>query len=264
MQELNGYLVVLTLTAGFFAGFINTLAGSGSTISLSLLMFLGMPANVANGTNRLMILLSSIVGVASFKHQGAIKLRENYRITIPSIAGALLGAVLAVSIDDKIMTRVIGVLMVFLFFTVVYKPEKWVKVANPDHTVRLNWSQNLVMFCIGFYGGFIQLGVGIFLLAGLVLSVGYDLIKANVLKILIVLVYTVVILPVFLWKGQINFTIGLVLAAGSMVGAYLASRFAISWGPKFVRFILLAVIAVSAIKFLGIYDWVKNLLLQYY
>jgi len=258
MQEMDVYLVLLTLIAGFFAGFINTLAGSGSTISLSLLMFLGMPANVANGTNRLMILLSSIVGVASFKQQGAIKRRENYRITIPSIAGALLGAVLAVSIDERIMTRIIGVLMVFLFFVVVYKPEKWVKVSNPDHTIKLNWSQNLVMFCIGFYGGFIQLGVGVFLLAGLVLSVGYDLIKANVLKILIVLVYTLFILPVFLWKGQINFSIGLILAAGSMVGAYLASRFAVSWGPKFVRYILLIVILISAIKFLGIYDWVKT------
>ncbi len=262
MQELNGYLVVLTLTAGFFAGFINTLAGSGSTISLSLLMFLGMPANVANGTNRLMILLSSIVGVASFKQQGAIKLRENYRITIPSIIGALLGAALAVSIDEKIMTRVIGILMVFLFFVVVYKPEKWVKVTNPDHTIKLNWTQNLVMFGIGFYGGFIQLGVGVFLLAGLVLSVGYDLIKANVLKILIVLVYTLFILPVFIWNEQVNFSIGLILAAGSMLGAYIASRFAVSWGPKFVRYILLAVILVSAVKFLGIYDWVKSLLVQ--
>ncbi len=258
MEELSFQIILLTLLAGFAAGFINTLAGSGSSISLPLLIFLGLPANVANGTNRLMILLSSLVGLASFRQQKVIKLRENIYITLPSIVGAIIGALFAVNIDDELMTRIIGILMVLLFFMIIYKPENWVKVSHPEHKHKFSWWQNLVMFGIGFYGGFIQLGVGVFLLAGLVMSAGYDLIKANVLKIFIILVYTIVILPIFFWNQQINFTIGLVLASGSMIGAFIASRFAVNWGPKYVRYILLTVILFSAIKFLGIYDFVLS------
>ncbi|MGD9993220.1 MAG: sulfite exporter TauE/SafE family protein [Salinivirgaceae bacterium] len=260
VPELNAWLIALTLVAGFAAGFINTLAGSGSAISLPLLMFLGLPANVANGTNRLMILLSGLVGVASFRQQKVFSFRDNLRITLPSIAGAIIGALMAVSVNEQAMTRIIGVLMIVMFFMVIYKPEKWVKASNPDHKHHFTWWQHLLMFGIGFYGGFIQLGVGVFLLAGLVLGAGYDLLKANALKILIIIVYTVVILPIFFWNQQIDFVIGLVLAAGSMLGAFVASRFAVSWGPGFVRYILLAVILFSAIKFLGIYDFFMELI----
>jgi uncharacterized membrane protein YfcA len=182
------------------------------------------------------------------------------RITLPSIAGAIIGALMAVSINELLMTRIIGILMIVMFFMVVYKPEKWVKAANPDHKHRFTWWQHLLMFGIGFYGGFIQLGVGVFLLSGLVLGAGYDLLKANALKILIIIVYTLVILPIFFWNQQIDFVIGMVLAAGSMLGAFVASRFAVSWGPGFVRYILLAVILFSAIKFLGIYDFFIHLI----
>jgi len=260
MVELNGYLVVLILLAGFAAGFINTLAGSGSIISLPLLMFLGLPANVANGTNRVMIILSNAVGLVGFRKHGEIKLKGNVGIAIPTIIGALIGAVSAVHVNEKILTRIIGALMIVLFFMVIYKPEKWLKTASPDHTTHPSWGQYVFMFFIGFYGGFLQLGVGVFLLSGLVLGAGYDLVKANAIKVLIILVYTLFILPVFIWNHQVNFTAGLILAAGSMIGAYVASRVAVSWGPKFVRYILLGVILVAAVKFLGVFDWIKLLI----
>ena len=151
MEELSFQIILLTLLAGFAAGFINTLAGSGSSISLPLLIFLGLPANVANGTNRLMILLSSLVGLASFRQQKVIKLRENIYITLPSIVGAIIGALFAVNIDDELMTRIIGILMVLLFFIIIFKPENWVKVSHPEHKHKFSWWQNLVMFGIGFY-----------------------------------------------------------------------------------------------------------------
>jgi uncharacterized membrane protein YfcA len=110
----------------------------------------------------------------------------------------------------------------------------------------------IVFFAIGVYGGFIQAGVGIFLLAGLVLSAGYDLVRANAVKLLIVLIYTAFALAVFVLNDQVNWIVGLVLAIGNMLGALVASRMAVKRGAGFVRVLLMAVIIISALEFLGI------------
>jgi uncharacterized membrane protein YfcA len=114
--------------------------------------------------------------------------------------------------------------------------------------------QFIIFFLIGIYGGFIQAGVGIFLLAGLVLSAGVDLVRANAMKLLIVLIYTPFAIAVFFMNGQINWEYGLILAVGNMLGAFVASRFAVNWGAKYVRYILLAVILLSALKLLGVFE----------
>jgi uncharacterized membrane protein YfcA len=256
--ELSWYVVLLIIGAGFLAGFINVLAGSGSLITVPLLMFLGLPATVANATNRIMILVTNIVGVASFRQQKVFKLKDSIGLSIPAIFGAIIGAFVAVDISELLMTRIIGGLMVFLLFTIIYKPQKWLKEVDKNMKVKYSFWQYLIMFFIGLYGGFIQIGIGVFLLSGLVLTVGFDLVKANAVKLFIILLYTIFALIIFIYKGQVNFIAGLLLAVGSSIGSFIASRVAIGWGVKFVRIILIIVVIVAAIKFLGIYDFVCN------
>ncbi len=260
MIELNWFTITLIVASGLLAGFINTLAGSGSLITVPLLMFLGLPATVANATNRVMIFLANIVGVSSFRHQKVFHFRDNIWLTIPAIVGAIIGARIAVDINEVVMTRIIGGLMVFLLFTIIYKPQKWLKEVGQHSESKFNVWQYLVMFFVGLYGGFIQIGVGVFILSGLVLTAGFDLIKANAVKLFIIMVYTAFALGIFIYNGQVNFLVGILLAAGSMTGSFIATKVAVSWGPKFVRIILIAVVIVAAIKFLGIYDFVKSLL----
>lgn len=259
MIELNWYITLLIIAAGFLAGFINTLAGSGSLITVPLLMFLGLPANVANATNRVMIFLSFLVGVSSFKQQKVFKVRENISLALPAIIGAIIGAKIAVDINELILTRIIGGLMVVMLVIIIYKPQRW--LSNPMESVKPKFTivQYVVMFFIGLYGGFIQIGVGLFLLSGLVLSVKYNLVKANAVKMLIVLVYTAFALGIFIYSGQVNFLAGILLAVGSMLGAYLATKVAVKWGPKFVRVVLITVVSLAAFRFLGIYDFIKTL-----
>jgi len=259
MIELNWYITLLIIAAGFIAGFINTLAGSGSLITVPLLMFIGLPANVANATNRVMLIFSTVVGVASFKQQKVFKLKENIWLTVPAIVGAIIGAKIAVNINELIMTRIIGGLMVFLLFTIIYKPQKWLKEVSENTESKFSVWQYIVMFFVGLYGGFIQIGVGVFLLSGLVLTAGFDLIKANAVKLFIIMIYTAFALGIFIYNGQVNFVAGLLLAAGSTVGTFIASRIAVGWGVKFVRIVLMVVVIVAAIKFLGIYDFIKNI-----
>lgn len=259
MIELNWGISLLIIGAGFLAGFINALAGSGSIITVPLLMFLGLPATVANATNRVMILFSNIVGVASYRQQKVFRIRDNFWLALPAIVGAIIGAKIAVDINEVIMTRIIGGLMVFLLFIIIYKPQKWLKESESlDQKKKFPVWQFVVMFFVGLYGGFIQIGVGVFILSGLVLTSGFDLIKANAVKLLIILIYTAFALGIFIYNGQVNFMAGILLAIGSMCGSFLATRVAVSWGPRFVRGILIVVVVVAAIKFLGIYDFIRD------
>lgn len=247
---MEWYFIPALIGAGFLCGFINTLAGSGSLISLPLLMFMGLPAGVANGTNRIAILFQNVVGVASFKQQKVFHWKDGIWLAIPAVIGSIIGASFAVNINEKIMTQVIGGLLVVMFFLIIFKPDIWVKGKAGLISARPSILQIIIFFGIGLYGGFIQAGVGFFLIAGLVLGAGFDLVKTNAIKLFIVLCYTPFALGVFILNDQVNWKYGLILALGNMLGAFIASRYAVSWGPKVVRILLLVIILGAAVKLL--------------
>jgi uncharacterized membrane protein YfcA len=149
--------------------------------------------------------------------------------------------------------------MVMMLFVILIRPKRWLEGRPETLNQRPTWTQALIFFAIGVYGGFIQAGVGIFLLAGLVLSAGYDLVRANAVKVLIVLCFTLFALAVFLINGQVRWSVGLILAVGNMLGAWVAARMAVERGATFVRWLLIAVVAVSAAKLLGVFDLVTGL-----
>lgn len=253
------YLYIAVIAAGFAAGFINTLAGSGSLITLPVLIFLGLPPNVANGTNRVAILIQNIVTTDSFRRQSVLDWRGGLQLAAPAIVGSLIGAQIAVNLDEEMMRRAIGVLMIVMLVVILVNPKRWLHGKSPVLVGNITWKQALIFFGIGIYGGFIQAGVGIFLLAGLVLGAGYDLVRANAVKVLIVLVFTIFALGVFLFNGQVVWSIGLLLAVGNASGGWVASRMAVERGAEFVRWLLIAVIIVSAAKLLGAFDWLGQL-----
>lgn len=253
---MEWYLYPILILAGILAGFINTLAGSGSLITLPILMFMGLPANVANATNRIGIFLQSAVGAASFRHNKVFEYSEGLWLSLPATIGSFIGAIAAVNLNSKVMETIIGALLFFMFFVVLYKPEKWISEKAGRIEGRPKLWQLVIFFFIGLYGGFIQAGVGFILLAGLVFGAGVNLTKANALKVFIVFVYTSVAIAVFVYNKQIVYLAGFVLAFGSMIGAYIAARVAIKSGPKLVRIILLVIIFISALKYLGAIDFV--------
>ncbi|MDH3889998.1 MAG: sulfite exporter TauE/SafE family protein [candidate division Zixibacteria bacterium] len=250
---MDWYLYIAVIAAGFIAGFINTLAGSGSLVTLPLLIFLGLPANIANGTNRIAILLQNAVAVKSFHRQKLIDFRHTLTLAIPAVLGALVGAQIAVNLDEVIMRRTIGALMLVMLIVTLMHPQRWLEQTKSIAT-RPGWWQMVLFFGIGIYGGFIQAGVGIFLLAGLVLSIGYDVVHANGAKVVIVFCFTVIALAVFVFNDQVNWTVGLVLAIGNMSGAWVAARMAVKRGAVFVRWLLIVVLILSAGYLLGAGD----------
>jgi hypothetical protein len=164
-----------------------------------------------------------------------------------------------VNLDETMMRRTIGALMVAMLVVILVRPRRWLEGRPELADKPFGWVQWLIFFAIGVYGGFIQAGVGIFLLAGLVLSAGYDLVRANAVKVLIVLLFTVSALAVFVMNQQVVWGIGFILAIGQMLGAWVAARMAVKRGAAFVRWLLIAVVAVSAAQLLGLFDLVAQI-----
>jgi uncharacterized membrane protein YfcA len=245
-MDRHTLLLAAVPVVGFAAGFINTLAGSGSLLTLPLLILLGLPANVANGTNRVGVLLQNIVAVATFRRRGTLPLAGSWKLIVPSVAGAVVGAELAVDLDEQLLRQTIGVLLIVLLAVMLLNPERWIASRVAPREPRLLVEVPL-FFAIGVYGGFIQVSVGLFLLAGLVLGAGYNLIGANAMKNLIVLVFTAAALVVFVLNSQVDWTLGLLLGAGQAAGAWTAVHLAIQRGAAFVRWAVVVVTVVSAV-----------------
>lgn len=250
---MEWYIILALVGTGIAAGFINTTAGGGSMLTIPLLMFIGLPANVANGTNRIAILLQNVIGVNTFRKKKVLDLSNDYRLAIPAIVGSIIGAFFAVEIDVELLKKVIAGLMVALLFVVVLKPDVWVKERAGKVDAKPTILQYIIFFFIGLYGGFIQMGVGFFLLAGLVLGCGHNLVKANAVKVFIVLIYTVFSLGIFFYHGQVNVTAGLILAAGNMLGAWLGVHFQVKGGAKYVRYILILAMVIVILNLFGVF-----------
>ena len=196
--------------AGLAAGFINTLAGGGSSITLPALEWAtGLPG-VANATNRIAILLQNVVAVGGFQTGRAVPYRMAWKLSVPAVAGGVAGAWTATLLDPGAMRVALSVAIAFVAVTAIVRPPR---------APRLSGAWSAVAFLgVGFYSGFVQVGVGFLLLACLVGGLGLDLVKANAAKVFIVLVVTVPVLVVFGVRGQLYVAEGLVLACGNMGG----------------------------------------------
>ncbi len=256
---MSWLIVTALIVSGLFVGFINTLAGGGSIISLSIFIFLGLPATIANGTNRVAVILQNLTSVNEFRRKKVLDFKKANKLAIPTIIGAIIGAQIASDINEAVFRKAVGVVMIVMMYFILTKPSQWLKGTEALMEKPVSWIQVVIFFAIGVYGGFVQVGVGYFILAGVVLGAGYDLVKANAIKVWIVLLYTPLALLVFILNGQVRWDYGLIHAIGNIIGAYVASHFAVSWGANFVRWFVIVIIVVFASDLLGIVN-IKELI----
>lgn len=248
---LEPWAFAALLGAGVAAGFINVLAGGGSLITMPLLIFLGLPANTSNGTARVAIFVQNLSAMARYRRAGRLDLSMLARLAPAALIGALCGAALAHYIGDAGFKRVLGWVMLGCAVLVVLNPKAAIVRAaegtRRDLRAARVWP---VLFVIGFYGGLVQAGVGYLILAGLTMALGLELVEANILKVVIVFVYTPIALAVFFWQGQVQLWPGLVLACGQAAGAWVAASLALEKGAGLIRLMLAVVVLLSAIKLL--------------
>lgn len=233
----------LLLLAGFAAGLINVMAGGGSFLLLPLLVGLGLPANVANGTMRVGVLTQSAAAIVTFRTKGIRTERLSLRLAPAMSIGALVGAGLATQIADEVFKPVVGAVLIAWAIILLIKPDRF--SSPPDHERPPSATTHALCVVIGLYGGFLQAGVGFPLIALLSGHLGYDLVRANSSKVALTLAFTLITLPVFVYADQIAWTPALVLAAATMIGAWAGARWQLDKGSEVVRWFVLITVAVS-------------------
>ncbi len=241
--------ILLVTGAGFAAGFINTVAGGGSLISLPILIFLGLPPAVANASNRVAIFSQNIFGVLGFKSKGVSAFPFSLWLGLSALIGAVIGAKIAVDIPEELFNKLLAVIMIIV---VVFIVKKSIRKENGELLERMNAKHQFVsivlFFFVGIWGGFIQAGVGFLIIMVLTSVNRFSLVKTNSAKVLVVLVYTSAALVVFILEGTINWWYGGLLAIGNSGGAWVASRWSVEKGDKWVMLILVIAVVAMAIK----------------
>jgi len=239
---------ILLFFTGVLASFINVTAGGGSSLSLPALIFLGVDPSVANGTNRLAILLQNASASASFRNEKIYQTRESVIYALFTVPGAVLGAYYATIISDELFKKALAIVMIGVVISLII-PKSKVKEGIKK---RFSWIIYPGFIFLGFYGGFIQVGIGILIMALIQQFSFCDLVLTNVHKAFIIMLNTIPSLFIFVMTGNMIWTFGIALAAGMTAGAWWAARLSVRKGEKFIKKMLIVALVIIALKLVGI------------
>jgi uncharacterized membrane protein YfcA len=246
IEELSYQSLAILAAAGVLATVVNVLAGGGGMIVLPVLMALGLPADVANGTYRLGVVTQSIAGTAAMRREGKLDTRSIVPILIPTVLGATVGALLAVWVPREVLKPIMLVTMILMAALIVLRKQTLIPDEGPALTPQEAPRSYVGLFLAGVYGGFIQAGVGFLLLGVLVGTLRHSLITGNALKLVITLAFGSVSLGIFVWAGLVAWVPAVVLAAASIVGARLGVRLMLRVPMAGLRwFVFVCVVATS-------------------
>lgn len=248
MNELTTW--ILLAIGGLIAGVINTLAGGGSLLTVPLLVFMGLPATTANGTNRIGVLFQNLVSTARFCKEGLDGIRGARPILIPVLLGSLIGASVASQMSAESFRQVFGLAMIGLLYPMLRPSPSPVEAATK--TPRSGFWNAMIFFGIGLYGGAIQAGVGLFLIAALARS-GLDLVRANAIKVVVIGALTLVAVPVFIAHGQVDWPLASALVVGFALGGEIGARAAIRGGERLIKPTLFFAVVLMAGRMLNLY-----------
>jgi len=246
--------ILLLLSAGLFVGFFNTLAGGATVVSIGVMMFLGLPASVANGTHRIAASFQTATSVVYYDRKKVLDYPAGIRFGIPMTLGSILGALVAVRLKEPAMEIIIGLAMLMMLVFIFINPTAWLEGDAGRRSRPAVTTDYLLYFVMGLYGGFIYIGIGNFLLAALVLRSGFDLVKANALKTFIVALYVPFSTLIYMWNGLVDYRYALILTAGQVAGAWLGASASLRFGAKFVRWVLALFIVLTCLQLFGILD----------
>lgn len=242
---------ILLFVIGSAAGFLNVLAGGGSSLTLPALIFLGLDASVANGTNRVAILVQNLSAVHSFKRENYHDSKLSLKLAFLTLPGAIAGAVAAVKISNETFETILGIVMIGVIISLLIPMPKQ---DDASSSVKLKTiPMYLSMFAIGFYGAFIQVGVGFLLMAALHYLMKLDLVRVNMHKVFIVLIFTIPALILFILTDNVNWPMAISLSLGNAFGAWWSAKVSVRKGEKFIKMILIVAVLIMALKLLKVF-----------
>jgi len=244
------FSILILFAAGTAAGFMNVVAGGGSSLTLPALIFLGLDSSVANGTNRIGVLLQNVSAVYSFKKENYLEKNVSFKLALSTLPGSVAGALIATQLSNDLFNKILGIIMIGIIVTMIIPKNK---NKFPDtETTHIPLAAHISMFFRGFYGGFIQIGIGFILMAALQGFLKINLIRVNMHKVFIVLMNTIPAFIVFILTDNVHWGYGFSLAAGNALGGWFSAKVQVRKGEDFIRAFLVVAIMIMAVKLLGI------------
>ena len=247
--------LLIAFGGAFVAGVINALAGNGSVITLTVLTeLLGLPGNIANGTNRVGVLMNAAGAMTGFVGKREMDYKRDARYIIRVIIGAIIGIFVATRVTNEQFMGVFKFLMIVMLIVILVNPERWL-ISKPGKSILPGWMVIPIMLILGFYGGFIQMGMGVFYLAVLVLVARLPMIESNTIKALSVGVFTLLAVIIFAIAGQVVWSIGLVMGVAQFLGGWLSAHYAskISGASKMAYYVLVVAVSLSVLKLFHVF-----------
>jgi uncharacterized membrane protein YfcA len=240
--------IPLLILLGFGSGFLNTVGGGGTLLTVPVLTFLGVPITIANATARVAILAQNITASGGFRSKRIeLPLRYSLYLCLVSMAGGIMGSLLASVIDDYMFSRIFVLIMLVSVVLIVVNPRSATETEENMSTGR-QVIGIISFFFVGIYGGFIQAGIGFLVIGVLRLVNNFNLVKINFIKVFVAIVYTAVSVFIFAWQGKILWQMGLVLAVGQGIGGWYASRWSVDKGEVWIKRVMIATIVALAVK----------------
>lgn len=249
-MELELWQAAMLAAVGVVAGFLNVMAGGGSLLTVPVLVFMGLPGPVANGTNRIAILAQNLTAVITFFRRGFSDFKLSLTLAACAIPGAVAGALLGVSLEGVWFNRMLAIVMVAVMLIMQLDKGNIERPGDYQPNRKQLIRGHLLMVAVGFWGGFIQIGVGFIIMPVLNRAMGLDLVRTNMHKVFIIAAYTIAALLVFASQVQIMWAVGLALALGNSIGGYLGAHFTVSKGEGLIRIVLNLVLVAFIIKLL--------------
>ena len=242
----EGYEYFILFLAGLISGSINAIAGGGSLLTLPILIFLGLPPSVANGTNRVQLIFAQFFSVYGFKSKGIYNYKFSLWLAVSAVIGSLIGAKIAIELPEEFFKKILSVIMFLVMINMIFKKEK-IQIENSTKIEKKKLSIFLFFF-IGMYGGFIHAGVGFLMILILSGVNGLGIVRANSIKVFVALLFTICAFGIFILENKVQWEYGINLAIGSSIGGWITSRWSFNKSEKIIKYVVYIIICILAIK----------------
>lgn len=246
--------ILLITLSGLAAGFLNAVSGGGAMLTVPALILIGLPPGVANGTNRLAVVLQSLTALAAYKKLNQTDSGLALALVVPAMLGSVCGALVSVRLDDAVFQTMLAITMIVMLIPIVFEPFLNTKLLAVSGTGRRRRLLQVVFFGIGLYGGLLQIGAGIFVLVMLSTVGGLNLNLANGVKAVIIMGLTGIACCIFALNGKVDWSVGLLLSITGSIGAWFGAHWGVSQGEGWIRVVLAGTVVVMAFQLLGVWE----------
>ncbi len=246
--DLTSELVALLFCVGLISGMVDAIAGGGGLIALPALLFIGLPPQMALGTNKLQGTFGALSASYNFIRKRQVELRQCRTGVVSTLIGAGAGALLVQVLDASIIEPLIPLLLFLVFLYTLFSR----RLGYMDRTARMQETPFFILFGfgLGFYDGFFGPGTGSFWAFALMVLLGFNMIKATGVTKIMNFVSNIVALAMFIGGGNVVYSIGLTMAAGQLIGGRIGSSLAIRNGARVIRPIYLSIVFLTIVRLL--------------